>query len=55
MLKWSAFFLVTALIAAVMAFANEPAVVDPLLAKMLFFILIILFLLSLFFKRNTSH
>lgn len=55
MLKSPAFFLVTALIAAVMAFGNVSVGFDPIVARVLFFILVILFLLSLFFKRNTSH
>lgn len=55
MIKLSAFFLVTALVAAVMGFGNISNGFDPVIAKVLFVILIILFLLSLFYKRTTSR
>ncbi len=53
MLRWSAGFLVIAIIAAIFGFGGIAASAASI-AKVLFFIFVILFVLSLFFKRSTT-
>jgi len=53
MLRWTIFFLVIAIISAVFGFGNIAASAAGI-AKGFFYIFIILFVLSLFFKRSSS-
>lgn len=53
MLRWTAFFLIIAIIAAVLGFGNLAASAAGI-AKIFFYIFIVLFVLSLFFKRSTT-
>jgi uncharacterized membrane protein YtjA (UPF0391 family) len=53
MLRWTAGFLIIAIIAAVFGFGNIAASAVGI-AKGLFYVFIVLFVLSLFFKRSTS-
>ena len=53
MLRWTIIFLVIAIIAAVFGFGNI-ATNAAGIAKFLFYIFIVLFVLSLFFKRSSS-
>ena len=53
MLRWSISFLIIALIAALFGFGGIAAGA-AVIAKVLFFIFVALFILSLFFRRSTS-
>ena len=53
MLRWTIIFLIIAIIAAVFGFGNIAAS-SAGIAKFLFYIFIVLFVLSLFFKRSSS-
>lgn len=52
MLRWSLGFFIIAIIAAVIGFGGIAAGA-AYIGKLLFFIFIVLFLISLFFKRST--
>jgi len=51
MLRWAVFFLIIALIAALLGFGNIAGTAAGI-AKILFFIFLVLFVLALFFGRR---
>ncbi|MES2848834.1 MAG: DUF1328 family protein [Bacteroidota bacterium] len=53
MLRWSASFFLVAIVAAIFGFGGIASGITSL-AKVLFFLFILLFLLSLFFKRSSA-